>query len=175
MSDDREVLVTMEDIVSRLNVVDTEQRELLVKKDQAIAAIQATYAPLIDPLNDEREQLMRRLADLWVQHESTLIGAGGKSVVLRSGTLSSRTSVGSLVVSDEPQALNWLKRHRLLTAFTTLVRKRSLDKNKLKKRPELVERIPGIAIDRPEHLSVRLARTNVELKQDLHPHRLRIG
>lgn len=167
-----EMFQEIEAKLSELAEVDTQLRELEVTKDQEIKRIVDEYAPRIDPLTERREGLMTELATLYVDNESVLTTGHGKTAVFRSGVLSSRSSQGSLVVDDEGAAMKYLRKHGLLRRFTRMG-KRTIDKAALKKHPEVVEKIPGMSIDTPEHLHIKLVRTKIELKQLLLPFRVR--
>ncbi len=173
MTTPAEIAERFEGMLSELSDTDTECRHLQAEKDERIKAITDEYAPLIDPLTQRRAELMEQVAEHFVQHEDVLLSAESKSVVLRSGTISSRTSPGVLQVEDEAVAIESLRRLHKLRAFTR-EGKRTLNKVELKKYPNLIIKIPGIYMEVPEHLSVVLARTNIELKEELHPYRRRI-
>ena len=65
-----------------------------------------------------------------------------------------------------------LRRLGLVRRFTKLG-KRTINKTELKKHPDIVEKLRGVFIDRPEYLSVKLVRTQAELKKPLSPFRVR--
>lgn len=171
---DDELFETVERLLAELAQTDERLRELEVRKDRAISRVKNRYALRIDPLIKRRDELLDVLAELFIKHEKLLTAAHGKTAVFRSGVLSARTSAGSLVVDNEEAAIDKLRVLHKLRAFTRQG-KRTLDKQKLKKHPELIAKLPGVRLDVPEFLSVRLARTKAELKQDLHPYRTRVN
>ncbi len=173
MTTPAEIAEEFEGKLSELSDTDTECRRLEAEKDERIKAITDEYAPLIDPLTQRRDELMEQVAEHFVQHEDVLLSAERKSIVLRSGTISSRTSPGVLQVEDEAAAIESLRRLHKLRAFTR-EGKRTLNKVELKKYPDLIAKLRGVNVDVPEHLSVVLTRTKIELKKDLHPYRRRI-
>lgn len=173
-STEQAVFEHMESLMEQLSAVDTTCRELEVEKDKRIDEIKQEFAPQIDPLTERRRELMEQLTQLFIEHESWLTAPRNKTAVFRSGLMNAYKSPGALVVEDEEQAMKWLRQKHKLLAFTR-IGKRSLDKVKLKKHPELVEKIPGIRIEIGEFLSVKLVRTKIELTQDLKPYRRRIA
>jgi phage host-nuclease inhibitor protein Gam len=169
---DEEVFTETERLLSRLSEVDTAKRELEADKDRLVKKITDEFAAKIDPLTAEHEALTTQLSELFIEHEALMTGSDSKTAVFRSGSLSSRTSTGSLVVEDEEAAIAGLRKMHKLRAYTRV--KLSVDKAKLKKHPEVYAWLPGVYLDKAENLLIRLARTQIELKRDLHPFRKRL-
>lgn len=168
--DDQTLHETTEAKLGLLARLDEQIRQLELEKDRDISEVVERYAPQLDPKIQARDELMSELADIFNEHEPQLTRGHGQRAVFRSGTLEARTSPGSLVIDDETKVISWLRRHGMLKAFTR-IGKRTVEKKKLKDRPDLVAKIPGAHIERPRRLTVRLARTRVELTRDLHPYR----
>ena len=171
MSDDK-VYAEFEAHMEELSRVDTDLRELEVAKDRKVKEAIDEYAPQIDPLSARRDELMEVLAKMYLENESILTTHHSKTAVFRSGTVSARVSPGSLVVSDEEAVMKGLRRLGLVRRFTKQA-KRTINKTELKKHPDIVEKLRGVFIDRPEYLSVKLVRTQAELKKPLNPFRVR--
>lgn len=171
---EQEVFDQIETLLEELSVIDTTKRGVEVEKDERIKAIVDEFAPKIDPLTTRHGELMEQLAQLFVENESWLTSSDNKTAVFRSGTMKSHTSPGALIVDDEELAIDYLRKKHILRAFTRRA-KLTLDKVRLKKHPELVAKIPGVWIDVPEFLSIRLIRTKIELKEDLKPYRRRVA
>lgn len=171
MSDD-EVNEAIERHLSELSDVETELRALDAAKDKKIKAIVDEYAPQVDPLTVRRDELTAEIAKLWVEHEAELTTGHGKTAIYRNGTLSSRSSQGSLVIEDKNAAMKYLRSRGLLRRFTK-VGERTIVKDALKKERDLVEKMPGVHLDVPEHLHIKLVRVKIELKQLLNPFRVR--
>ncbi len=168
-----EIFEAIESKIAELSKTDEQVRQLEVSKDREVTEITKRYAPQIDPLTAQRQELVNEIAELFIQNESWLTDNDRKTAVFRSGLLSSRTSPGSLEVEDEEAAIEKLRGMHKLKAFTRMG-KRSLDKAKLKKHPEIIEKLPGVSLRVAEFLSIKIARTKIELKEELHPHRIRV-
>lgn len=173
-NDQQETYDRMEAILAQLATVDTRLRSIEVRKDKRIQAITDQFAPQIDPLVKLRDELVEAVAKLFVENEDWLTAMEGKTAVFRSATMKSHTSPGALVVDDEDLAIGYLRKRHMLRAFTRQA-KLTLDKVALKKRPELVAKIPGVRLEAPEFLSIRLFRTKIELKENLKPYRRQIA
>lgn len=171
-NDQQAVLVYLESLLAQLNQADTMCRDLEAKKDKAIEEVTKKFAPRVDEVTTVRNGLMEKVTELFIENESWLTEQS-KTAVFRSATLSSHTSPGKLVIDDEEQAMTYLRRVRKLLAFTRQG-KRTLDKVKLKKHPELIKKMPGVRVEVGEFLTVRLARTQIELTEDLQPYRRRV-
>ena len=169
---DEEVFTETERLLSRLSEVDTAKRELEADKDRLIKKITDEFAVKIDPLTAEHESITTRLSEIFVEHEALMTSSDSKTAVLRSGTLSARESSGSLIIEDDDTAIDGLRKLHKLRAFTRT--KVTVDKAKLKKHPEVYNKLPGVYLDKAENLLIRLARTQIELKRDLHPFRKRL-
>lgn len=161
--------------MSELTDIDAEFRKLNVKKDVLVKGIVDGYARQIDPLTARRTELVEKIGVFYQENKEMLVPEGVKTAVLRNGILSSRTSPGSLIVDDESKALAFIKRVGKLRLFTKPPSKRTLDKTALKKDPSFVDKVPGIHIDRPENLTITLARTKIEIIHKLNPLRTRLN
>jgi phage host-nuclease inhibitor protein Gam len=142
----------LETLGSELSEIDTKERKLEAEKDEAIKAILDKIGPQIDPLVARRTEIVERLSEMVVEHEDILTANNTKTVDLRSVTLSVRSSPGVLVVEKpdgESRAIRALRRLRKLKMFTR-VGKRTLNKDALKKNPEVVAKVPGVYIEHPE-------------------------
>ncbi len=160
-----------EALMRELSRAETRLNTLKAAKDRKIGAIVDQYTPMIDPLTERRDEIMDQIAALWTANED-IFTKDGKTLVLRSGTISSRTAAEALVIEDEAKVINGMRRKGLLRRFTR-VGKRTINKVELKKHPEVVAALPGISIEQSEYVSVTPAKTGAELKRSLNPFRRR--
>lgn len=176
MAANDEVFREIEELMSELSVVDSNARQLEVKKDKAVKAIVDKYSPQIDPLVSRRDEIMQKLSEMYVEHEDLLTGGHSKTAVFRSGTLSAHMSAGSLVIEkgEEDNAIAFIRKHHKLRRFTRQG-KITINKTELKKDPKFAAKVPGVSIEQAENLTVRLARTKIDLTENLNPYRKRIN
>lgn len=158
--------------LAKLAEVDEKLRKIELEKDRKISEIKSTYAPRIDPLTDERQALVEEIAELAATNEAFFEG-NEKTAVFRSGTVSLRTSAGSLEIKDADAAINKLRKLGMLRRFTR-IGKRTIDKLALKKHPEVFNKLPGVHYMRDEIVSIKIERTQAELKKTLSPYKTRV-
>jgi len=172
MTTDDEAIVTIEAQLSELTDVDLELRERQGEVDKAVQAFITEAAPDIDSLTTRRESLIEGIIKLFQENRAVLT-IDGKSVVFRSGTLQARTSPGKLIVKDEDKAIAFIKRMGKLRILTR-IGKRSLDKKALKADLKFALRVPGVSLEKDEHLTITLPKTQTEIVRELHPLRRRL-
>lgn len=80
--------------------------------------------------------------------------ATGKTLRLMDGDIELVSST-SLVIDDAPTALAWLRRKHLFRRFTR-TKDPELDKVKLKKEPNVLEKMPGVHLETTENLTVNV-------------------
>lgn len=162
----------IEQLLSELTTVQTQLTAVTAARQSAHQAIDANFAPTINPLTENREKLVDELKHIWEEHKGALVDDGGKSAMFRSGVLGTRTSPPTLVIADESAVMRYLRRHGLLKRFTK-IGKRTIDKVALKKAPEVVEKITSASLETTEYFYINLPHGEAEIKRDLHPLRRR--
>lgn len=167
------VVKQLEAMLSELADVDGELTKKSSEYDVEIKAITDKYAPIVDPLAQSRSQLVDQISQLFQDNRSSLIDDDGKSVTLRSGTLTARTNPLSITIYDEAAAMKYAKRSGMLTKVTK-VGKRTFVKDKLKKFVDFVNKAPGLRFEQHENLIIKLPRTQVEITRELNPLRKRL-
>ena len=163
-----EAIDTLQSLLDELSRTESLLGENELAKNQEIKAVLDKFGPRVDALTTVREELVDRITSIYSLHRAFLTEGKGKMVVLRGGTLSAKFAVASLVVDDEKAAMSYIKRMGKLRLFTRLG-KRTLNKDALKKNPEFVKNAAGMHLDRPENLTIKLAKLGIERIRRLHP------
>jgi|GEM_PF-1169555 len=163
-----EAIDMLQSLLDDLSKTESRLAENELAKDQEIKAVLDKFGPRVDALTTVREELVDRITNIYNLHRAFLTEGKGKLVVLRGGTLSAKFAVASLVVDDEKAAMSYIKRMGKLRVFTKLG-KRTLLKDALKKNPEFVKKAPGIHLDQPENLTIKLPTLGIERIRRLHP------
>ena len=154
-----------------LGNADRELTNLETELNHGIQKLKEQKAVPINEATKLRDLLLDDATAIVEQHWKALMGSDrGKTLVLRSGTLSIRKATASLEVVDEAAAMKSLRRLGVLRKFTRLG-KRTIDKNALKKAPEVIAKMKGVQLKQDENLIIKPAKTQVELKRIFHPFR----
>lgn len=159
--------------LARLSAVQTELMSLKAKRQAEIEEINSKYGPMVDPLETESSKLVDKITARTRSNRKVLFPDDSKTLSYRSGTLSIKSSPGSLIVEDEGVVVRYLRRMGKLRAFTT-IGKRSINKRALKADPEFVSKAPGMYIDQPESLSVKLRHPQAEIVQVIEPFKRKV-
>lgn len=163
-----EAIDMLQSLLDELSKAEELLTQYELAKDKRIKAILKFYGPKTDVVTAEREELVDRITSIYSVHRDFLTEGKGKMVVLRGGTLSAKLTATSLVVDNEKVAMRYIKRMGRLRMFTRLG-KRTLDKDALKKDPEFVDKAPGMHLDQPENLTIKLPKLGIERIRRLHP------
>jgi phage host-nuclease inhibitor protein Gam len=169
----KDTLEDLDYLMSELTDVDHNLSDLTTESERRHKEITDEFAPKIDPLTARRKELVDQIAQIFDANRKKIL-SGGKTAVLRNGTLSARFSPGKIEITDEDAAMRYTRAHRMLKAVTK-VGKRTFVKANLKKYLDFVEKCPGITFEQPENLLINLARTHVEIVADLHPLRRQLS
>ncbi len=163
-----EAIDTLQSLLDSLSKTEGLLGQAELAKNRQIKAVLDKYGPKVDALTTIREELVDRITSIYSLHRGFLTEGKGKMVVLRGGTLSAKLAATSLVVDNEKAAMSYIKRMGRLRMFTRLG-KRTLNKDALKKDPEFVDRAPGMHLDQPENLTIKLPKLGIERIRRLHP------
>lgn len=156
-------------IEAELEPLSIEHNELKLVESERSAAMQKAGEPFnkrVDELTESVDKRVAEIVRLVEEHREVLFDTATKTLELRSGKLNIKRSPGTLVVKDEGKVMRYLRRVGKLRAYTR-VGKRSLDKNALKNNPEFVEKAPGMFIDRPETLTIKPAKSQAAIIENL--------
>jgi phage host-nuclease inhibitor protein Gam len=149
-----------------LRQIAATRRRRIQKEARLNARVQALKdrdGPEIEALKQSEASLTDQLVKLVVPKFVFLAIKGTKTIRLRHGEISLRLSPESLELSeDEAVIIRRIRKQGGLRKFTRMG-KRTLDKAALKKDPAFVAKIPGLAIVRRQHLSIRLPKTQGEI------------
>lgn len=163
-----EAIDTLQTLLDELARTESLLGQYELAKDKSIKVILDMYGSKADILTTIREELVDRITSIYSLHRAFLTEGSGKTIVFRGGTLSAKLATTSLVVDNEKAAMSYIKRMGRLRMFTRLG-KRTLDKDALKKDPEFVDKAPGIHLDQPENLTIKLPKLGIERIRRLHP------
>lgn len=163
-----EAIAGLQSLLDNLSRTESLINQAELAKDNEIKAVLDKYGSKVDALTIIREELVDRITTIYSLHRTFLTDGKGKQVVLRGGTLTAKFATASLIVDDEARAMHYIKRMGKLRLFTRLG-KRTLNKDALKANPEFVKKAPGIRIDQPENLTIKLPKLGIERIRRLHP------
>ncbi len=157
-------------LVAQAGFADSRIKARQAIIEAEIAEVIARHTPFIDAYTKRRDSAMNKLQAIVVddeQWELLMQGERGKSLTLRSGTISRRTS-SAVQIDDADAALSWLRRNKKLLKYTTQAAP-VLSKAKLAKAREIVRKLPGVRIVDSENMLVKPVVSMIELKRELKP------
>lgn len=154
--------------IGRLTTVDGRLKQLEGKRDAELQKVRDRYAPRIDPLTALRTELVDQIKDLFEEHREVFLPGKGKTAYLPNGTISAAYGPEAIVIDHEPAAMRYTRLHRMLNKVTKRG-KRTFVKASLKRFREFVNKNPFMHFEQPERMTIHLARTDVDIEQDLTP------
>lgn len=162
-----EIKAVRERVNELLGALRNTRRSRLQKEaslNGRIKKLQDKHSPEIKELQEQEDALVQQLTKLALPVFKQLAMPGTKTIRVRNGEVSLRkASQDALeVTDDESKIIRRIKGARGLSRFTR-VGKRTLDKEALKKAPDFVARIKGLAIVRNSSLVIRPGKKVPEL------------
>lgn len=157
-------------LLAQYGYTDNELTSLQAQLEKEVAAVVARYEPQLSQLSRRRELLISRLLDIVGDDERwvlMMIGHKGKTLPLRSGDISRRTT-SKTKVTDLADLLKGLRARKLLRKFTTAQEPKP-DLVKLKKNPGLVARLPGIELVERENMVLKPKKFGRKEDRDIPP------
>lgn len=137
--------------------IGTLRRKRILRENRLnkrIEALKKNEGPAIEILKQQEEGLVSELIDLITPNFRQLAIKGTATIKLRTGTISLRRSPEALEISDEKAVMRGLRRLGKILSYTVLPERR-LNKNAIKKDPELVAKLNGASLVRDTKVIIR--------------------
>lgn len=133
-----------DDMIARLNTLQTDIKEEEVTKERAIELIKTTSKKRVKPMQDEVDDLIAGIQDYCSSNRATLTKNGKtKSYKFFHGTIGWRTRPPKVSLRGIPQILETLKKKKLTDFIRTTD---EVDKEAILKSPSKVKGVKGITV-----------------------------
>lgn len=133
-----------DDMIARLNTLQTDIKEEEVAKERAIELVKSTSKKRAQPMHDEVEELINGIQDYCSSNREKLTKNGKtKSYKFFHGTIGWRTRPSKVSLRGIPEILETLKKKKLTDFIRTT---HEVDKEAILKSPSKVKDVKGIKV-----------------------------
>ena len=165
-----QVVTRLEQLLQSLGDNESQLKRIKNEIDKKMRTIVASYAPKTDLLTARREEDIAEITKLYNAHREALTAGGGKTIMLRGGTLSARMTPHSLEISSDKEVEEYLRKKGLWRRFSTQP-KRKLSVSALKAAIDVVAAAPDHIMKRVRHenLIINLPEQQIEIVRVIKP------
>ena len=142
------LLKTEAHLLEAISLLGEVRRDLSITKaelDDKIARLQRFYAPTIEEIQKNEQELVNQITTYCNNHFETLFKGNLKTAKLITGEISRRVKPTSIVVNDLDAALAKLKELGLREFIRV---KEEINKNALLDSPEIIDEIEGLELQK---------------------------